>query len=377
MAGKKTDSFLKGELTQVDVAAIEKQLKELWQHAVFGEENTIMRACTSNFIMLTDSDEGAADTVLSEILTQHPSRAVLAIFQVDKKSKVDAWVSARCHLSTPKGDDKVCSEQITVHASGGSTEQLASVIRPLIVSDLPVFLWWRMSRLHNDLLRPLASMADALIVDSNCDALNQDIFDSILPMTAGRTRLQALDINWVRLNAWQRALANAFDGYPLEVFELTNIESIAIHYTSATEKGVSNQALLLAGWIAGRLHWVDSSGHGKKLKFKVNGAERTIEFVPRTSAAEKPLDNCNGHVVEIAATLSDQRTLSVTAELAGDSGAMLARVYAGKNLTSESTPAKLNYSEAQLVVRQLETPGTDTVFGDSLKLAIDFGKHLK
>lgn len=376
MAGgsRKGTSFLQGELTQVDVAAIEKQLKDLWQHATAGDEGSVMRACSSNFIMLTDSDEDAVDEILNDILTQHPSRAILAVFKNDDQAQVDAWVSARCRLADAKGDEKVCSEQITVHASGASTEQLASVIRPLIVSDLPVVLWWRKTKLEKELLRPLASMADMLIVDSNSDPLDHEFLTQVHPMTAGRSRLQALDLNWIRLNSWQRAMANAFDGYPLEVFELANIESVTIHYHNKEDGRVSNQALLLAGWIAGRLQWLTPKGVGNsKLVFNDNGVERIIEFVCDKQVA----DAVHADVVELAASLTDQRSLSVKPEVEGEGGAMVARLYAGKKLESETTPTKLNVTEAQLVIQQMESQGSDTVFSESLKLAMEFSQHLK
>lgn len=376
MAGgsKKSTPFLEGELTQVDVAAIEKQLKDLWQHATAGDQSSVMRACSSNFIMLTDSDEGAVDEILNDILTKHPARAILAVFKNDEQAQVDAWVSARCRLADGKGDEQVCSEQITVHARGASTEQLASVIRPLIVSDLPVVLWWRKAKLEKDLLRPLASMADLLIVDSNSDPLDHEFLDSVHPMTAGRSRLRALDLNWIRLNSWQRAMANAFDGHPLEVFELANIQSVAIHYHNQEDGRVSNQALLLAGWIAGRLQWLTAKGvGGSKLVFSDNGVERSIEFV----CAKQVKDAAHAAVVELTATLTDQRSLSVKPEIEGESGAMVARLYADKKLESETTPTKLNVTEAQLVIHQMESQGADTVFGESLKLAMEFSHYLK
>ncbi len=377
-SGKKGTAFLEGELTKVDVAAIEKQLKELWQSSTEGdqESTSVMRACSSNFILLTDSDESAVDETLSEILSQHPSRAILAIFNLDDESQVHAWVSARCHLASAKGQDKVCSEQITVHAKGGSTEQLASVIRPLIVSDLPVFLWWRMPKVDNELLRPLASMADALIVDSNADAFDHEFLESIQPMATSRSRLKALDLNWMRLNAWQRALANAFDGYPLEVFDLANIESVAIHFASSKDGRVSNQALLLSAWMASRLRWTAAKKvSANKISFQSNGSERSIELIAAKSFDAE--QDSEGDILEVAASLTEQRSLAVKPEAAGEHGAMVARLYAGKSLESETTPAKLNISDAQLVVQQLEITAFDVVFAESLNLAIEFGKVLK
>lgn len=377
--GKKGSAFLEGELTKVDVAAIEKQLKELWQNSLEGDEdsNSIMRACSSNFILLTDSDESAVDETLSEILAQHPSRAVLAIFKLDQESQVNAWVSARCHLATAKGQDKVCSEQITVHAKGGSTEQLASVIRPLIVADLPVFLWWRMPKLDNELLRPLASMADALIVDSNADPFDYEFLASVQPMATNRSRLKALDLNWMRLNAWQRALANAFDGYPLEVFDLANIESVAIHYAGSKDGRISNQALLLASWMSSRLRWTSAKKVApNKASFQqASGGERSIEFIATKSYDVE--NDSEGDILEVAASLTEQRSLAVKPEAAGEHGAMVARLYAGKSLESETTPAKLNISDAQLVVQQLEITAFDVVFAESLNQAVEFGKTLK
>src|SRR5207245_4465671 len=76
-------------------------------------------------------------------------------------------IAMHARLPVPEGARLVCYEQILVRARGNVDDRLASALIPLLVPDLPVFLWWTGtpplgSRSFTDLLR----LTDRLVVDS-------------------------------------------------------------------------------------------------------------------------------------------------------------------------------------------------------------------
>lgn len=95
-------SFLSGNLAQVDVAKIERELNKLWDSVGRdqGDWKPVIRACALNVVLLTDEGESEAqfDNLLGEITVRHPSRAILAVIARGEQEKVEAWVSARCHF---------------------------------------------------------------------------------------------------------------------------------------------------------------------------------------------------------------------------------------------------------------------------------------
>src|SRR4030065_67688 len=79
---------------------------------------------------------------------------------------LQAALSAPCQIA-PEGGKQVCSEQITLRASGPAVGELHSTVVPLLVPDLPVFLWWHEEpSLGSHLFQELLETSDRLIVDS-------------------------------------------------------------------------------------------------------------------------------------------------------------------------------------------------------------------
>ena len=96
------EEFLSGKLSQVDVPAIERELKKLWQEAAAHESEpegrNVARTCVLNLILFTGDgkSETQAGDLLDEIMMRHPCRALLAIGQPADEARIEAWVSARC-----------------------------------------------------------------------------------------------------------------------------------------------------------------------------------------------------------------------------------------------------------------------------------------
>ncbi|MHC5541003.1 hypothetical protein ACYOEI_22505, partial [Singulisphaera rosea] len=113
----------------VDIAAIERELAQLWKHPESSSSRgaQVIRACMSNLIVYCSSQDQAGVVIeeLDEIVRLHPSRVLLLVGEVGSGAgTIEAYVSAHCHLA---GDhNRVCSEHVTVNASGDAVPRLPS-----------------------------------------------------------------------------------------------------------------------------------------------------------------------------------------------------------------------------------------------------------
>jgi glucose-6-phosphate dehydrogenase assembly protein OpcA len=163
-----------------------------------------------------------------------------------------------CQLPIADGARQVCYEQILVRASGDVDDRLASAVIPLLVPDLPVFLWWTGtpplgSRSFGDLLR----LTDRLVVDS-ADFARPEL---TLPVIArisedARGRFGLTDLNWTRLTPW-RQIATAFFDVPSWRLFLDGITGLRVGFAVDMDgRDIHpSQALLFVGWLASRLGW--------------------------------------------------------------------------------------------------------------------------
>ena len=155
----------------IDVAAIERELTALWQHASEDQETGgVIRSSILNLLVYVPQDAEAAivDDILTDLTASYPCRAVLMIADSsDAQPKLEAQVTSRCSL--PTGTSKqVCCEQVTITAAGTGVNDVPSAVTPLLLSDLPVYLWWRAVPSIQDktLFRKLADISDRVIIDS-------------------------------------------------------------------------------------------------------------------------------------------------------------------------------------------------------------------
>ena len=82
----------------------------------------------------------AAEETLAGMAERHPSRTLLLVPHPDEPDGLDAELSLRCF---PVGDRAVCGEVIELALRGDRASAPASIVLPLLISDLPVFCRWR------------------------------------------------------------------------------------------------------------------------------------------------------------------------------------------------------------------------------------------
>lgn len=177
----------------------------------------------------------AARETLEGMAERHPSRTLLLFPQEDGRDELDADVSIRC-FTLPELETTVSTEVIEVRLHGERARAPASVVLPLALPDLPVFLRWRgQPPFGEDVFEELVDVVDRLVVDSRewpgvprCYDALVDYFD----------RVAVSDIVWTRTLRWRRAIAQR---WPLRADELHVV-------------GPSAEAALLAGWLRSRLN---------------------------------------------------------------------------------------------------------------------------
>ena len=179
----------------------------------------------------------AATGTLAGLAERHPSRTILLFPQPDDPRDVlEGEVDFRCFVR--EGEQReVCSEVVSLRLCGRRASAPASVVMPLLVSDLPVFLRWRGPLPFGaPELDQLVGVADRLVVDSRewpdapADlARLPELFD----------RIAVSDIAWARAEPWRCGIA---DLWP-EIADAS-----ALHVA-----GPEPEASLLRSWLATRL----------------------------------------------------------------------------------------------------------------------------
>ena len=248
---------------QSGVSALERELTRLRRaQSAHARElgRPIARASVLNLIVFADREEHAkrAARSIAELALRHPSRAIVVLVDRGAREGVEKRIEMHCRLPIADGARLVCYEQILVRASGDVDDRLASAVIPLLVPDLPVFLWWTGtpplgSRSFGDLLR----LVDRLIVDSADFArpeLTLPIMARISDAAGGRFGLT--DLNWTRLTPWREIATSFFDVPSWRLF-LDGITGLRVGFAVDMDgRDIHpSQALLFVGWLASRLGW--------------------------------------------------------------------------------------------------------------------------
>lgn len=177
----------------------------------------------------------AAEDVLAGLAERHPSRTIVLVPDPGADDGLEASVEVDCY---PAGEGrKVKMETIRLKLCGNRVQAPASVVEPLLLPDLPVFLRWRgLPPFGEQPFEQLVETVDRLIVDSTewpglpaPYGQLAEIFD----------RVAVSDIAWARTSRWRPQLASLWPG-------IAEVSRIKVTGTEA-------QAHLLAGWLRSRL----------------------------------------------------------------------------------------------------------------------------
>jgi hypothetical protein len=222
----------------VTVSEVERVLPHLrGQAARPGEAPDLRTSVMTHIAWVGQEWLEAARATLTGMAERHPSRTLLLIpHPDDPEDRIDACAYLQS-FQPPQLDRCVSTEVVELSLRGSTAAAPASIVQPLLISDLPVFLRWRgRPPWGASELDQLVSVADRLIVDSNeWPDLPGDYasFAELFP------HVVASDIAWARTGRWRVLLASLWPA-------IGSVETIRVRGTAA-------QAHLVAGWLRSRL----------------------------------------------------------------------------------------------------------------------------
>lgn len=245
----------------------------------------VTRACVLTLVVYStvQDDRALIDELLDAVIEEHPCRALVLIANREaSEPKLEAYVSTRCQLSS-KGGKQICGEQITIEAGGAIVDTVATAISPLLVPDVPVFLWWKdIPHTDDKLFNRMAEMSDRVVIDSAAFDNPHDDFLSLDRVIREHGQyMRVSDIDWGRLTAWRTLVASFWD-VPNYRTHLDRLGRVEVEYTAPAAKPeeVAPQALLVVGWLASRLGWevvsAESETGGGVVRIEMRAGERPV-----------------------------------------------------------------------------------------------------
>jgi hypothetical protein len=219
----------------VSVSEVEEKLARLRTDT---EEGSAQRTSVMTHIAwVPEHWLSAALDVLRGLAERHPSRTIVLVPEPDAG---EAAIDAELELSLfPLGGDgrSICTETVLLRLRGARAHAPASIVTPLLVSDLPVFCRWRGEPPFGLAeFEQLLDVVDRLVVDSE---EWEDLPYAYAKLARELDRTAISDIAWQRLMPWRSALAHRWP-------EIAGVSVVRV-------AGPHADALLLAAWLRTRL----------------------------------------------------------------------------------------------------------------------------
>lgn len=155
-------------------------------------------------IVCDDKEYESALRASMEASREHPSRILLVVNQSARQPSLTAEV--RIGEGAP-------GEVVVIRMAGAVAQHPASVIRPLLLPDSPVVIWWPGRCPTNLAEDEVAQLARRRVTDSAHTARPlQSLLTRAENYAPGDT-----DLAWTRLTPWRALLAAALDQYPAKI----------------------------------------------------------------------------------------------------------------------------------------------------------------
>lgn len=253
-------------IENVTIADIERELAKLRDAST--EPGAHPKLRTSVMTLLAWVPEKwveAATGTLAGLAERHPSRTILLFpRRDDERDALDGEVDLRCFLRGGE-EHEICSEVIAIRMCGRRAAAPASVVEPLLVPDLPVFLRWRGEcPFGSPELEELVDVADRLVVDSSEWPDAEAGYERLAELF---DRVFVSDIAWARTGPWREAIAELWP----EVAEASSLHVA----------GPRAEAALLVRWLSTRL------ARGVELEHEPAGEIELVEVDGRQAIPER------------------------------------------------------------------------------------------
>jgi glucose-6-phosphate dehydrogenase assembly protein OpcA len=370
--------------TDVDLATVIDKLHELQaqlsEHDAWEQDrpHPHPRNCVLNLVVTVgDSHRAeACDRLVAGLAASHPLRAILVHKHGGEGAgTLDAEITSEAHHLM--NGFPVQREQVLLHVRGEAAEHLSSLVEPLLVSDVPTYLWWSgRDRLDERTIRDVMSFSDVLVVDSERFTHPVEALLQLAELNADPdSDIGVADFRWGRLRPWRDAIGQFFAPADRRPF-LAGLRELTVEAAgSGPEARVG--AALLVGWAAGALGW--------RLR-PIGAAEAATEAVADTPEGHQVRLSLRsvagsrlGHGKLLGARLSGQAGhRSFALSIARDAGGGHADVVielGGEPLRQRLTPPRMG--DPDLLIRVLWASHPDPVFHDALAAATPLLESLR
>jgi glucose-6-phosphate dehydrogenase assembly protein OpcA len=377
-------SVISGEAREADVSALTSELAALWRSAAEDTEthNAVIRACALTLLVYTESEEAGREVseLLGALTLQNPCRALIMVVRPEESpAGLSAWISAVCQLPAP-GEKQVCCEHITIVARGDAVGDLDKVVVPLMVSGLPVYVWWREGRTTQpEPIEKMMRYVDRVILDSGRFAHPETDLAAMserIQRSGGRRGIN--DLNWARITPWRELVAQCFDSEDTRPY-LCRINDVRIEYSGGSGKVDPSlgQGLLFAAWLANRLGWQPAGlapkgraveprqdkEDGRVLSFTGRAGAIRVQLVPRRGAKE-----CAAGFLTVELRAEGDSPASFSLTCGGDKNVVITRREIPGRQPIERTVRLQVLDEIGLLNEELKFPDRDQLYEQVLTM---------
>jgi glucose-6-phosphate dehydrogenase assembly protein OpcA len=340
------ERFTTGQTVGVDVAAIERDLGALWRKAST-ENAAVTRACSWNLVVHTSTDKELerARRLADALVAVVPSRTVMLNERPDAAgSEVEAFVTANCKMM-PGGGKLVCTEEITIEAHGRGGDHLPSLLRALLVPDIPSAVLWAGLPPNTAIVAELLVGVDRVVLDSR---RAPELFR--VEQLGAKVTSRVTDLNWLRWAPLRMIVASAFDP-PVSPTLLFGLDRVSVECTPGTQVA----GRLLIGWLGARLGWgtpermTDTDVPG--WVFPRQGGQVVVELRMQERGAQAVTFVAGGEHVKLMVT--NDSTVSIDTNGA------------------TRTVAYSMHKDEELVIAALGSRGSDKLYASALHRAVE------
>jgi glucose-6-phosphate dehydrogenase assembly protein OpcA len=362
--------------------AIDRELRALWEYRAAqspGGPNDLseLRTSTVNLIAVADTSTSAS-RLEQAILQLHefaPARAlVLNITRPSERQDFDVEVSIR-ELQSERGRIATRFEVVRVSAESSQATSLASIANPLLLPELPTFLFWPgTSLVESPLFAELTSISDRLIIDSAALANPAPNFRELARIIGSPRAPVVSDFAWRRLTPWRSLLAQFFDN-PEALSELDRLDEVELVGRIAGVDGQSgfSASLLLAGWLASNLDWrtpgsMVRTGDGWRVTLRAGAAPEEREILLRLR--QKALVRYSGRILSVAMRSEGSGTpATFSVERVSEAMVQTYSEYAGLSPARRGVPASV-FADEDLLSKELASLARDSIYESALRFAV-------
>lgn len=339
------------ELRPVDIREIEPELRRIWREQAREHGNDpLVCVRTLNLIVYSPAgDRTDIPSLLEPLVAEHPARVI--VLQTAPGDSPRAWVSA-AHVRCMTGRC-IGRELIAVTARPEDHRELRSIVLPLLVHDLPVYLWWRgRAGFGLDLFEDLVGAADRIIIDSD------EVDDAVAELPRVARAVPGIegavsDLAWARLTPWRQLAAQFFTAPPATSY-LRRLSNVVLEYGGA----LPSRAVLLAAWLANRLGWRPSAMNRSPFSLELRGSEGPVRIDFDQTASE-------GGILSLRLSAEDA---AFTITRVPKTGCFVTISDIGGQTLHRRVPQR-DESEAQMINRELNLPGHDVLCEQAMALA--------